>query len=107
MTQTVLERSPDLDFIYYSNDLIGAGGLLYLLEQGVDIPGQMGLAGFNGLNLLRGLPRQLASMDACRYEIGQKAAEIIARRVEAGDEGKPERIALEPTINYGDTLRRR
>lgn len=107
MTEAVLERSPDLDFIYYSNDLIGAGGLLYLLEQGVDIPGQMGLAGFNGLNLLKGLPRELASMDACRYEIGQKAAEIIARRVEAGAEGKPERIALEPTISYGDTLRRR
>ena len=52
MTKEVLDRSPDLDFIYYSNDLIGAGGLLYMLEQGYDIPGQMGLAGFNGLNLL-------------------------------------------------------
>ena len=107
MTQEVLERSPDLDFIYYSNDLIGAGGLLYLLEQGVDIPGEMGLAGFNGLNLLRGLPRRLASMDACRHEIGLKAAEIIARRVEQGEDGQPERVVLEPKIDYGDTLRRR
>ncbi len=107
MTRDVLERSPDLDFIYYSNDLIGAGGLLYLLEQGVKIPEEFGLAGFNGLNLLKGLPRELATMDACRHEIGQKAAEIIARRVEAGEEGKPERIVLEPTISYGDTLRRR
>ncbi|MEQ9257513.1 MAG: LacI family DNA-binding transcriptional regulator [Roseovarius sp.] len=107
MTRDVLERSPDLDFIYYSNDLIGAGGLLYLLEQGYDIPGRMGLAGFNGLNLLKGLPRELASMDACRYEIGQKAAGIIARRVETGEKGQPERIVLEPTISYGDTLRRR
>ena len=107
MTQEVMSRSPDLDFIYYSNDLIGAGGLLYLLEQGVDIPGHMGLAGFNGLNLLKGLPRQLASMDACRYEIGQRAAEIIARRVEQGDEGQPERVVLDPKINHGDTLRRR
>ncbi|MCR9113624.1 MAG: LacI family DNA-binding transcriptional regulator, partial [Rhodobacteraceae bacterium] len=32
MTRDVLDRSPDLDFIYYSNDLIGAGGLLYLME---------------------------------------------------------------------------
>jgi LacI family gluconate utilization system Gnt-I transcriptional repressor len=107
MTQAVLERSPDLDFIYYSNDLIGAGGLLYLLEQGYDIPGQFGLAGFNGLNLLRGLPMELASMDACRNEIGRKAAEIIARRVEAGEAGQPERIVLEPKLSYGQTLRRR
>lgn len=107
MTRDVLERSPDLDFIYYSNDLIGAGGLLYLLEQGVDIPAEMGLAGFNGLNLVKGLPKELATMDACRHEIGRKAAEIIARRVEEGGEGGPERIVLEPTISYGDTLRRR
>lgn len=107
MTKEVLERSPDLDFIYYSNDLIGAGGLLYLLEQGVKIPQDFGLAGFNGLNLLKGLPRELASMDACRHEIGHKAAEIIARRVEEGDAGKPERVVLEPKISYGDTLRRR
>ena len=39
MTQAILERDPDLDFLYYSNDLIGAGGLLWLIEQGYDIPG--------------------------------------------------------------------
>lgn len=107
MTQAVLARSPDLDFIYYSNDLIGAGGLLYLLERGYDIPGQMGLAGFNGLDLLKGLPRVLATMDSCRHEIGRAAAEIIARRVGPGAADGPERIELEPTISYGDTLRRR
>ncbi len=106
MTREVLERSPDLDFIYYSNDLIGAGGLLYMLEQGYDIPGQMGLAGFNGLNLLKGLPRELASMDACRYEIGKTAADIISRRVAEDGERQSERVVLEPTISHGDTLRR-
>ena len=107
MTRDVLDRSPDLDFIYYSNDLIGAGGLLYLMEQGIDIPGRMGLAGFNGVNLLKGLPRELASMDSCRQEIGRKAAEIIAARAESENAIPAERVVLEPKISYGDTLRRR
>ncbi|QIE45826.1 LacI family DNA-binding transcriptional regulator [Pseudohalocynthiibacter aestuariivivens] len=106
MTQDILKRDPELDFLYYSNDMIGAGGLLWLHEQGVDIPGQMGLAGFNGLNLLKGLPRQLATMDACRNEIGRRAAEIISARVADDADPSPVRIALEPTISYGDTLRR-
>jgi len=106
MTQTILERDPELDFLYYSNDLIGAGGLLWLTEQGVDIPNDMGLAGFNGVNLLKGLPRELATMDACRNEIGQKAAEIIVNRVENPEDNAPVRIALESKISYGDTLRR-
>jgi LacI family gluconate utilization system Gnt-I transcriptional repressor len=107
MTRDVLNRSPDLDFIYYSNDLIGAGGMLYLKEQGVDIPDQMGLAGFNGINLLRGLPQQLATMESCRLEIGRRAAEIIVERAGAETALPPSRVVLEPKISHGDTLRRR
>ncbi len=105
LTARMLERNEELDFIYYSNDIVGAGGLLYLLEQGIDIPGQIGLAGFNGLNLLKGLPRELATMDACRLEIGQRAARLIVDRL-TGPQA-PQRIVLEPTISYGDTLKRR
>lgn len=107
MTQAMLERSPDLDFLYYSNDLIGAGGLLYLLDQGIDVPGQIGLAGFNGVELLQGLPRQLATMDACRLEIGQKAAEIVVKRLEHPEAEVENHVILTPKINFGDTLKRR
>lgn len=107
MTQTMLDRSPELDFLYYSNDMIGAGGLLYLLEEGIDIPGQIGLAGFNGVELLQGLPRQLATMDACRLEIGRKAAEIILARLEEPAVDVDPHVTLTPTISFGDTLKRR
>lgn len=106
MTQTMLERSPDLDFLYYSNDLIGAGGLLYLLEQGVKVPEEIGLAAFNGVELLEGLPRQLATMDACRREIGEMAAQIILDRVANEEEQEPRTVNLTPKIAFGDTLRR-
>ena len=65
------------------------------------------MAGFNGVELLDGLPRKLATMDACRREIGRKAAEIVA--------GKPnadgtlvlggEVIELFPVLQLGDTIR--
>lgn len=107
MTQLMLERSPELDFLYYSNDMIGAGGLLYLLEQGIDVPGQIGLAGFNGLDLLEGLPRRLATMDSCRREIGQTAARIIAARLADQPQEVENHVTLEPVVTYGDTLKRR
>ncbi|MBT6298445.1 MAG: LacI family DNA-binding transcriptional regulator [Rhodobacteraceae bacterium] len=106
MTQELLQRNPKLDFLYFSNDLIGAGGLLYLIEQGIDIPNQIGLAGFNGVELLQGLPRQLATMDACRNEIGRKAAEMIVQQV-SDPKGAFERVQeLVPKIDFGDTLKR-
>ncbi|CAD0184451.1 Gluconate utilization system GNT-I transcriptional repressor [Ruegeria sp. THAF57] len=107
MTQAMLERSPELDFLYYSNDMIGAGGLLYLLDQGIDVPGQIGLAGFNNVELLQGLPRKLATMDACRLEIGRKAAEIIATQLADPNAEVDTRVTLTPKISYGDTLKRR
>lgn len=107
MTAKMIERTPDLDFLYFSNDMIGAGGLLYLLEKGIDVPGKIGLAAFNGVELLDGLPRQLATMDACRREIGVKAAQIIADYHRGVDYADGQLITLSPKLALGDTLRRR
>ncbi|MCV2863979.1 LacI family DNA-binding transcriptional regulator [Defluviimonas sp. WL0075] len=104
MTEAVLSRSPEVDFLYYSNDMIGAGGLLYCLDKGIDVPGRIGLAGFNGVELLEGLPRRLATMDACRREIGRRAAAIISGHSEAGLIGG-ERVELTPVLQPGDTIR--
>ncbi len=105
MTAAMLERTPDLDFLYYSNDMIGAGGLLYLQERNIDIPNSIGLAGFNGVELLDGLPKKLASMDACRREIGQTAARIIAARNAEGASDEGQVVELTPKLTFGDTLR--
>lgn len=104
MTEAVLNRTPDVDFLYYSNDMIGAGGLLYCLDKGIDVPGKVGLAGFNGVELLEGLPRKLATMDACRLEIGRRAAQIIAGKHDGTVGG--EVVELTPTLQPGDTIRR-
>jgi LacI family gluconate utilization system Gnt-I transcriptional repressor len=104
MTADMMARTPDLDFLYYSNDLIGAGGLLWMIEKGYDVPGTVGMAGFNGVRLLNGLPRKLATIDSCREEIGRRAAQIIADRLQG--QGTPgEKIELTPTIQRGDTMR--
>ena len=104
MTEAMLKRSPGLDFLYYSNDMIGAGGMLYCLEQGIEIPGRLGLAGFNGVELLNGFSTRLATMDTSRAEIGRAAAEIVARSVEEGRHSAGERVELTPRIEAGDTL---
>lgn len=99
LTAALMACSPDLDFIYFSNDMIGAGGLLHCHDAGCDIPGQLGLAGFNALEIIRGLPRRLATMDSCRREIGRAAAQIVA----SGARGQ--RVELSPLLQPGDTIR--
>lgn len=105
MTAAMLERTPDLDFLYYTNDLTGAGGLLYALERRLDVGGALGMAGFNAFALLEGLPRRLATVDSRRREAGQVAARIItgAHTFESEDR----RVELVPTLLPGDTMRAR
>ncbi|MFT7510657.1 MAG: LacI family gluconate utilization system Gnt-I transcriptional repressor [Sulfitobacter sp.] len=105
LTAAMLARSPDLDFIYYSNDVVGAGGMLYCVEKGFDIPGKLGLAGFNGVDILGGQPMRLATIDSCRAEIGKLAAGLVLSRMDIA--GAPEVVKLTPKLERGDTMRGR
>ena len=67
-------------------------------------PGKLGMAGFNGVDFLEGLPMRLATIDACRRDIGIRAANIIAGRGDSGVIGG-HRIELEPRLEPGDTIR--
>ncbi|WP_299648533.1 LacI family DNA-binding transcriptional regulator [uncultured Jannaschia sp.] len=103
MTAEMLARTPDLDFLFYTNDLTGGGGLLYALEKGFDVGGGLGLVGFNAFTLLDGLPRQLATVDSRRREAGQIAARIILGA--HAFPGEDRRVELVPTFLPGDTMR--
>ena len=100
MTAAILKRTPDPDFLQYPTDMIGAGGLLYCLHEGTGLPGKLGLAGCNGVDLPDGLLRRLAKMGACRPQIGRIAAEIITGKRPGGV------IELSLRLGSGDTIRR-
>lgn len=56
MTETILSRSPDLDFLYYSNDLIGAGASCGASTTRSRCPRRWGLRGSTAWSWCRGCP---------------------------------------------------
>lgn len=100
MTEQILTRTPDLDFLYYNSDINAAGGLLYCLEKGLSIPDRIGLAGFNSFEVLDGLPMRIATMDSQRHAIGRRAAELVAANALSD-----EVVRLAPVFLPGDTVR--
>nr|WP_238941313.1 LacI family DNA-binding transcriptional regulator [Jannaschia sp. Os4] len=93
-----------LDFLWYNNDLTAAGGLLWCLEHGYDVGGDLGLAGFNNFDLLGGLPKRLATVDSARRETGRQAARIVIGETGFA-EGDDRRIELVSTFLPGETMR--
>ncbi len=63
--------------IVYSNDDMAVGGLFHCMEQGIAVPDQLALFGFNGLEIGRALPQPLSTIRSNRFLIGQKAVEVI------------------------------
>ena len=70
------------------------------------MPGQLGLAGFNGMEILDGLPLKIATMDSARTEIGRQAARIVVDRTSGDSPSGGQRVELSPKIEPGQTLRR-
>jgi LacI family gluconate utilization system Gnt-I transcriptional repressor len=91
--RTLLERlladHPELDAVYCSNDDMAVGGLMHCIAAGIDVPGRLAVAGFNGLQIGEAMPRRLTTIRTPRYEIGQRAAQAILARLEGR---RPERI---------------
>ncbi|MCJ7873198.1 LacI family DNA-binding transcriptional regulator [Phaeobacter sp. J2-8] len=102
MTADLLARQPDLDCIHFSNDDLAFGGLCHCIAAGIDVPGALALAGFNGLSLIEGFPGKIATSRTARREIGETAAKAILETVE-GTKAESEKIhILTPTITLGD-----
>ncbi|MBO9474333.1 LacI family DNA-binding transcriptional regulator [Shimia sp. R10_1] len=102
LTEMLLARTPELECIYFSSDVLCVGAYMHCLSKGISVPNELALAGFNNLELLRGLPMELATTDAHRFEIGQKAAEIILETQSAGAAART--VKLEPQVTTGQSL---
>lgn len=101
LTARILERHPELDCIYYSNDDLAAGGAFHCIAAGVDVPGKLLLAGFNGLDLVESLPTKIATSRTPRREIGKAAAEIIRGADREGSTIGSKRVEYSPRIDLG------
>lgn len=104
LTAQMLQDHPELDCIYYSSDVMSVGGLMHCLANGLSVPDDIALAGFNNLQLLKGLPLELATTDSCRRQIGERAAQIVLEGRDAKGEMLPILEVLDPPISAGQSL---
>ncbi|MDR3438844.1 LacI family DNA-binding transcriptional regulator [Telmatospirillum sp.] len=73
----LLERTPDLDAVYFSNDDLAIGGLFHCMSHGIAVPERLALMGYNGLDAVRLVPRPLSTIRTPRRLIGQVAARLV------------------------------
>lgn len=101
LTHDLLGGKPDIDCIYYSNDDMAAGGLFACSCEGIDVPKDLVLAGFNGLELLDGLPVRLATTRSPRRQIGADATRILLGAIDKPLDPAEKIKIFRPEIDLG------
>lgn len=94
-TITLLDRDgPPPDVICYLNDHLAFGGLSACTARGLSVPGDIGIAGFNGLEINSVLPSPLTTVITPRKQMGAVGARNLVARINGA---KIERCTILPT----------
>jgi LacI family gluconate utilization system Gnt-I transcriptional repressor len=68
--------------VVFSNDDMAVGGYMHCLAEGLDMPGDLALFGFNGLDIGQALPKPLSTIRSNRFLIGRTAVETLLESAE-------------------------
>lgn len=101
-TETVLNRVRDVDAIYYQDDAMAIGGLFYCKSKGLDVPGDIAIAGWGGMEVAAVLPERLTTTNIATEALGKVASEALIARIR----GEPvrETTVVETRLVPGNTV---
>ncbi|WP_105418259.1 MULTISPECIES: LacI family DNA-binding transcriptional regulator [Neorhizobium] len=77
LTEQLMRTHPDVQAIHFLNDAMALGGLSYLHEAGIAVPGQVSVVGFNGTSIPNTVRTRLTTIDTPREAIGETAARAL------------------------------
>lgn len=101
--ELLAQESPP-DILFYVNDHLAFGGISACQSLGIKVPQDVGIVGFNALDLTSVLPVPLTTMSTPRRHMGIVAAQNLISRIKGV---QPERVvSLEFEIIEGATTRR-
>jgi DNA-binding LacI/PurR family transcriptional regulator len=77
--QKILNKFPDVTAIFAFNDEMAVGAIRYLKEQGISIPEDISVVGFDGIDLGKYTSPALTTIKQSGYHLGLKSIEILTK----------------------------
>lgn len=80
-TQDLMSNPQKPDVVFYVNDHVAFGGLAACRDAGISVPDQIGIIGFNGLDISEATSQKLTTAFSPRRQIGVQAARNLISRL--------------------------
>jgi LacI family transcriptional regulator, galactose operon repressor len=102
----ICERDDRPDAIFAANDMMALGCLFALTEQGVGVPGDIALAGFDDIPIARFVTPPLTTVRVRIADLGRRAFERLDALIATGDDGArtTERLDCELVVRQSSGL---
>lgn len=84
----LIARHSDIDALFFSNDDLAAGAIFECQRSGVQVPRQLGIAGFNDLDFASAITPSLTTVSIPRYQMGKQAAQCMLDRLQRQEYGQ-------------------
>lgn len=93
-TEKLLQEHPDIDGVFYSNDLMAIGAIKALKAQKKSIPEDVAIIGFDGIRLTEIVYPELSTIKQPIDKIGEIATNNLIQAIEHPDESSNQNILL-------------
>jgi LacI family transcriptional regulator len=98
----LLGKRPDVSAVFVGNDQMALGVLLYAHENGLRVPEDLAVVGYDGIHEAAYFWPPLTTVEQDQHELGCVAVEELVRRIEARNTemvlDEPQTILLEPKL---------
>jgi LacI family transcriptional regulator len=103
----LLRLTPTPDGVFCYNDSVAAGAIKAVLEAGLNVPNDVAIIGAGNVHYSDLLRIPLSTVDQSSLAIGERAAELMTRCIEAETPPLPRRILIPPRLIVRESSRRR
>ena len=100
-TTELLRRGREFTAIFAMSDLMSIGAFRALKDQGLDVPGDVSVIGFDGLPVGEYLVPRLSTVDQPTVAMARRALELLLDTIENGAEAKHEAVPF--TLLYRES----
>jgi LacI family transcriptional regulator len=98
----LLKKEPRPTAVFATNDIVAVGAWRTLLEEGVRVPQDMSIIGFDDIEIGRFLIPPLTTVGQPSREIGEKAVELLLQRINEKERfanKPPTSVIISPTLH--------
>nr|WP_323054796.1 substrate-binding domain-containing protein [Roseibium sp. DSM 29163] len=89
MLADLLSRAPDTDSILCNNDDLALGAMFECRRRGLNIPQDIGICGFNDLEMMAAASPSITSVRTYRLEMGRQSMQMMLDALAGSEPDRP------------------